>query len=82
MQSTVSVRGQTAIPAEIRKRHGIKPHTHLQWIDEGNLIIVVPIAEDPISSFRGKSKGKGLMQVLLKGRKEEREIEGKKEPKR
>lgn len=75
MFSTVSTRGQTAIPADIRKRHDIKPHSKLQWIDEGDVIIVVPIAEDPIAAFRGKSKGKGLVKALLQARREDRERE-------
>ncbi|MFQ6115989.1 MAG: AbrB/MazE/SpoVT family DNA-binding domain-containing protein [bacterium] len=75
MISKVSIRGQTAIPAEIRKRYGIKANTWLQWIDDGELIIVVPIASDPIASFRGKAKGSGLVKALLQGRKEERERE-------
>ena len=75
MLSTISAKGQTVIPAEIRKRHGLKPNVRLQWIDDGNVLTVVPIFEDPIASFRGKSKGKGLVQALLRGRKEERERE-------
>lgn len=75
MLSTVSTRGQTVIPAEIRKRHRLKPKVRLQWIDDGKVIMVVPISDDPIASFRGKSKDKGLVQALLKGRKEERERE-------
>ena len=75
MLSTMSAKGQTVIPAEIRKRHGLKPNVRLQWIDDGNVLTVVPISEDPIASFRGKSKGKGLVQALLRGRKEERERE-------
>jgi AbrB family looped-hinge helix DNA binding protein len=75
MLSKVSTRGQTAIPAQIRKKHGIKPQTQLQWIDSGDLIIVVPIEDDPITAFRGKSKGKGLLKALLEGRREERKNE-------
>ena len=60
MLSIVSKRGQTAIPAEIRRRYGLKPNTRLQWIDDGKMITVVPISDDPIASFREKSKGKGL----------------------
>jgi len=73
MLTTVSSRGQTSIPAEIRKKYGIGANTKLQWIDEGELITVVPIEDDPIGSFRGKSKGKNLVESLLKARKEERE---------
>ena len=73
MLTTVSSRGQTAIPAEIRKKYGIKGNSKLQWIDEGEVITVVPIGDDPIKSFRGKSKGKDLVKSLLKSRREERE---------
>lgn len=73
MLTTVSSRGQTSIPAEIRKKYGINANTKLQWIDEGELITVVPIGNDPIKSFRGKSKDKDLVKSLLEGRKEERE---------
>jgi AbrB family looped-hinge helix DNA binding protein len=73
MLTKVSSRGQTAIPAEIRKRYGIKENTKLQWIDEGEIITVVPISEDPIKSFRGKSKNKDIVKILLEERKKERE---------
>ena len=73
MLTTVSSRGQTSIPAEIRKKYGINANTKLQWIDEGELITVVPIGNDPIKSFRGKSKRKDLVESLLEARKEERE---------
>ncbi len=73
MLTTVSSQGQTSIPAEIRKKYGINANTKLQWIDEGELITVVPISNDPIKSFRGKSKRKDLVKSLLEARKEERE---------
>ena len=73
MLTTVSSRGQTSIPAEIRKKYGIDANTKLQWIDEGEIITVIPVGDDPIRSFRGESKGKGLVKSLLAERKEERE---------
>lgn len=60
MQTKVSSRGQTAIPAQIRKKYGIKENSKLQWIDEGEIITVVPISEDPIKAFRGSSKNEVL----------------------
>ena len=75
MLTKVSSRGQTAIPAEIRKRYGIKENSKLQWIDEGEIITVVPISEDPIKSFRGMSKNKNLVKDLLEDRKKEREVD-------
>ncbi|MEW6054527.1 MAG: AbrB/MazE/SpoVT family DNA-binding domain-containing protein [Nitrospirota bacterium] len=38
MESTVTVRGQTAIPAAIRRRYDIKAKTKLEWIDDGHTI--------------------------------------------
>jgi AbrB family looped-hinge helix DNA binding protein len=73
MLTKISSRGQTAIPADIRKKYGLTENSRLQWIDEGEIITVVPISEDPIKSFRGKSKNKEIVKVLLEERKKERE---------
>jgi len=73
MLTTVSSRGRTSVPAEIRKKYGIKGNTKLQWIDEGEYITVFPIGDDPIKSFRGKSKGVDLVGALLEGRRLETE---------
>jgi AbrB family looped-hinge helix DNA binding protein len=78
MLTTVTKRGQTAIPAKIRKKYGITPSTKLEWIEytEG-VLLVIPHPKDPISHFRGSSK-KGLAKALLKIREEERKLEEKK----
>jgi AbrB family looped-hinge helix DNA binding protein len=73
MLTTVSSRGRTSVPAEIRKKYGIKGNTKLQWIDEGEYITMFLIGDDPIRSFRGKSKGVDLVGALLKGRRLGRE---------
>jgi AbrB family looped-hinge helix DNA binding protein len=73
MMTKVSSRGQTAIPADIRKKYGLNENSRLQWIDEGEIITVVPIIEDPIKSFRGKSKNKDIVKILLEDRRRERE---------
>ncbi|MDP3049127.1 MAG: AbrB/MazE/SpoVT family DNA-binding domain-containing protein [Thermodesulfovibrionales bacterium] len=73
MESTVTVRGQTAIPVAIRRRYNIKPKTKLEWIDDGHTITVMPIPKDPIKALRGKFRDTDLLQSLLKSRKEERE---------
>jgi len=73
MQTKVSSRGQTSIPAQIRKKYGIKENSKLQWIDEGEIITVVPISEDPIKAFRGSSKNKDIVKILLEERRKERE---------
>ncbi len=73
MKSTVTVRGQTAIPVLIRKKYNIKPKTKLEWIDDGHIITVLPIPADPFKVLKGKLKGKHLLDALLVSRKEERQ---------
>lgn len=75
MESTVTERGQTAIPAALRKKYGLKAHMKLVWVDTGGGIRVVPVATDAVKSFRGMFKGLGLTESLLKDRGEELERE-------
>ncbi|MBT9538024.1 MAG: AbrB/MazE/SpoVT family DNA-binding domain-containing protein [Nitrospirota bacterium] len=72
MESTVTVRGQTAIPVAIRRRYNIKPKAKLEWIDDGHTITVLPIPKDPIKALKGKFKDTDLLKSLLKAREEER----------
>ena len=71
MESTVTERGQTAIPAALRKKYGLKAHMKLVWVDTGGGIRVVPIPADAVKSFRGVFKDLGLTESLLKDRREE-----------
>ena len=75
MVSTVTVRGQISIPAEIRKRHHITAHTKMAWLDDGHTITVLPVPENPIKALRGKFKDVDLLGLLLKERAEERDRE-------
>ncbi len=70
MKTTVTARGQTVIPAKVRRAHRITPQTRIEWIDDGRSIRVVPLPEDPIAAARGTAKG--LRGALLKERKRER----------
>ncbi len=71
MKTTVTARGQTVIPAKVRRAHRIAPRTRVEWIDDGETIRVVPLPEDPIAAARGAAKG--LRKVLLRDRKRERQ---------
>ncbi len=75
MVSTVTVRGQTAIPAVIRRKYNILPHTKIQWIDDGHSISVVPVPKDPVKALRGMIKGVDLLGELLKERRKDRDRE-------
>ena len=77
IKTTVSKRGQTAVPAEICKKYGIKAGQKIAWLDLDSTITVMPYPTNPIKAFRGSSHG--LLKTLLVERKKEREREhGKK----
>lgn len=75
-ETTVTERGQTAIPAEIRRRYHLKPHMKLAWLDTRHGLTIVPVSGDPIRTLRGLLKGRGLSAAdLLADRRVERERE-------
>lgn len=75
LTTTITKRAQTVIPAAIRRRYGIRVGDTLAWIDDGETIKVVPLAQDPIHALRGCARGEGLVDRLLKARREERDRE-------
>ena len=80
MESTITERGQTAIPAALRRKYGLKAHMKLTWVDTGGGIRVVPVPSDAIKRVRGMFKGLGLTESLLKDRREEVERERRAHP--
>lgn len=75
MQTSVTKRGQTVIPAAIRKRYQIGVGVHLVWLDDGETIRVVPVSDDPIRSLRGLGCGKKMTERLLEERKKDHDRE-------
>ena len=71
MKTTVTSRGQTVIPAKLRRAHKITSRTQVEWIDDGQTIRVVPLPDDPIAAARGTLKG--LRVALLRDRQRERQ---------
>jgi AbrB family looped-hinge helix DNA binding protein len=71
MRSTITSRGQTVIPAEIRKRFRLDLSKRLEWIVENENIRVVPVQKNPVNAFRGSGKG-GSTARLLDDRKREK----------
>ncbi len=76
METAVTKRGQTVIPAAIRRRHNITGGSRLVWLDDGETIRVVPVPDDPLRALRGRAKGSGVRQKLLAERRADREREG------
>ena len=71
METTLTDRGQTAVPARIRRQYGLKAGQRLEWVSDGKVIYVVPVSKDPIRAFKGSLRGKGLTAALLKSRRED-----------
>jgi AbrB family looped-hinge helix DNA binding protein len=73
MVTTMTKRGQTVVPADIRQRFHIQSNAKLEWMTDGETIRVIPLPSDPIRGARGIAKGRGLMKALMETRKQERE---------
>jgi len=74
MRSSITSRGQTVVPAEIRRRFNLSPSDGLEWIVENNIIKVIPVRRNPIEAFRGRGRG-GSVANLLKDRREDAQRE-------
>jgi AbrB family looped-hinge helix DNA binding protein len=73
MKTTVSTRGQTVVPWEIREQMGIVPQTRLEWQIRDGVIVVYPIPPDPVQAAVGILKGRGpTTDNLLTERQRER----------
>jgi AbrB family looped-hinge helix DNA binding protein len=75
MQTIVTRRGQTVLPAVIRERYKIHDGDRLVWIDDGEGIHVIPIPADPVEGLYGRGQGQKLTQKLLEERAKDRERE-------
>ncbi len=69
MQSTITSRGQTVIPAEIRKLFHLGPSDRLQWAVGSDGIRVTPVVANPIAAFRGSGKGGGAARLVAERRR-------------
>ena len=72
MVTTMTKRGQTVVPAEIRKRFHIESNARLEWLADGDTIRVILLPADPVKGARGIAKGLGLGQSFREERKQER----------
>lgn len=72
MMTSITSRGQTVVPAPIRKRYDIQPGDQLVWLDDGQTITVVPVPADPIKALQGRGRGEALVEALLAQRQEDR----------
>jgi AbrB family looped-hinge helix DNA binding protein len=73
--STVSTKGQLAIPARLRRKHGIKKGTRVTFIEEQGRLVLQPLTPEFVRSLRGSVKGKrSALDILLADRRRERKL--------
>ena len=70
MRSTITERGQTVVPAEIRRRFHLGPTDRLEWVVDDGTIRVVPVQANPVEAFRGQGRG-GAARRLRADRRED-----------
>lgn len=70
--TVITRRGQTVVPAAIRRRHGLEDGARLYWVDDGETIRVVPMPEDPVAALEGSGAGENLVESLLRARAQDR----------
>jgi AbrB family looped-hinge helix DNA binding protein len=73
--STVSSKGQTVVPKEVREKFDIHEGTKLTWIVKDGQLRVLRIPDDPVEALRGVLKGHGTYEEWLAERNAERERE-------
>ncbi len=73
--TAVTKRGQTAVPAAIRRRYHMEDGGRLVWLDDGETIRVIPVPGDPLDALRGCGRGERLTERLLAERALDRERE-------
>jgi AbrB family looped-hinge helix DNA binding protein len=77
MDTSISVKGQVVIPAEIRRKYGLQPGTVLHIVDHGDGILLKPVTEQSVRDLEGILKGKGGIKALLEDRSLEVERENR-----
>ena len=75
METIVSRRGQTVVPAAIREKYKIKDGDQLVWVDDGQTIRVIPVPADAVTALYGRGKGQGLNRKLMEDRAQYRKKE-------
>lgn len=75
----VTSKGQLVVPAEIRRRYGIKAGTRINFVEENGRIIFQPVTREYIRSFRGIFKLKSGEKAATQEFREDRDRERKRE---
>ena len=72
--STFTSKGQLVIPAELRRKHGIKAGTKVKFLEDqfGRIVLQLPITEEYIDRVMGfLADGPDLLAIWEKEHREE-----------
>ena len=74
MNVKLSQKGWVVIPAAMREKYGLKPGAHLQVVDYGGVLAIVPAFKNPVKAGAGLLKGgDSLAQAIVKEHRKELE---------
>ena len=71
METTVSVKGQVVIPAQIRRRLGVRQGTRLRVEEHDGAIVMRPISREYFERFCGVLAGPSAVEALERSRRED-----------
>lgn len=71
--ATVSTKGWVVIPKDLREKYNLRKGTRVQVVDYGNMLVLVPLPDDPVDALHGMLEGgPSLTADLLAERARER----------
>jgi AbrB family looped-hinge helix DNA binding protein len=75
VETYATVKGQIVIPAELRRKYGIKSGTKIIVTDIGDAILLKPVTEQYLKDLQGSLKGRGGLKTLVEERRKDTERE-------
>lgn len=70
--ATVSTKGCVVIPKELHKKYELTKGSLVQIVEYGNVLALVPLSDDPITTLHGMlAGGASLTNELLTQRKQD-----------
>jgi AbrB family looped-hinge helix DNA binding protein len=69
---SVSNKGWVVIPAELRRKYGLKPGAEVRIVDYGGVLAIIPAMREPVREAAGMLKtGKKITDTLLEEHRSE-----------
>lgn len=76
MSVRISSKGWVVIPAELRRKYGLKPKSEVKVVDYGGVLALVPLKENPVKEGAGLLSGdSSLTETLLEEHRKEKDRE-------